>query len=235
MNRIEASHSFPDEKGGVPMKRICNALRKGGVASAGRALIDRVGDFWHERTLGITTRGLIPIEALIDESTGCHDYFPTSYATFRQAMERVEFRADLDVFIDYGAGSGRVLAMAAGHPFRRIIGVEISRELSESARMNLRLCRMRLRCKDIDVWTGDSRDFPVPPDASVVFLYNPFRQCILRRVLANLRASLDSHPRPLRIIYNNPVHFFEIASDYPWLVESSRFAREHICAIYESI
>jgi hypothetical protein len=231
-------HSLPPEtkrREVVPVKRIRKAFRTGGVAGAGRALIDRVADAWHERTLGITTRGLIPIETLVDDWTGCHDYFPTSFATFRQAMERVGFRPDVDVFIDYGAGKGRVLAMAAAHPFRRIIGVEISRELSESARSNLRLCRRRLRCKDIEVWSGDSRDFPVPPDASVVFLYNPFRGCVLRRVLANLRSSLDSHPRPLRIIYNNPVHFFEIAGDYPWLVESSRFIREHICSIYESI
>ena len=74
----------------------------------------------------------------------------------------------------------------------------------------------------------------MPPDASVVYLYNPFHGRVLRGVLAGLRASLDAHPRRLRLVYNNPVHFLRIASEYPWLVERRRLAFEHACIVYDA-
>jgi SAM-dependent methyltransferase len=215
------------------MKRILSALRKGGPLHAGRVVAGRVVDFWHERRLGIRSIGLVPIETLIDDYTDCHDYFPTSFAGFRTAMSEVAVSPG-EVFIDYGSGKGRALIMAAQYPFRRIVGVEISPELNAVARSNLDRCKGRLRCRDIELWTGSAADFPVPPDASVVYLYNPFHGQVLRAVLMNLRASLDASPRRLRLVYNNPVHFLRIASEYPWLVERRRFQLEHDCIVFDA-
>lgn len=215
------------------MKRILKAWREGGMAHAARVVGFRAADLWHERRLGIRSTGLVPIETLIDDYTDCHDYFPTTFGGFRAAMREVGVEPG-EVFVDYGSGKGRVLIMAAEYPFRRIVGVEISPELHAVARVNLARCADRLRCQDIELWTGSAADFPVPTDASVVYLYNPFHGRVLRTVLAGLRASLDAHPRRLRLVYNNPVHFLRIASEYPWLVERRRLAFEHACIIFDA-
>ena len=215
------------------MKRILKAWRDGGLIHAARVMGFRASDLWHERRLGIRSTGLVPIETLIHDYTDCHDYFPTAFSGFRSAMREVGVEAG-EVFVDYGSGKGRVLLMAAEYPFRRIVGVEISAELHAVARANLVRCADRLRCQDIELWTGNAVEFPVPADASVVYLYNPFHGRVLSSVLAALRASLDAHPRRLRLIYNNPVHFLRVASEYPWLVERRRFAFEHTCILFDA-
>ena len=45
----------------------------------------------------------------------------------------------------------------------------------------------------------------VPPDVTVVFLFNPFNGRVFGGALAKVLRSLDAHPRPLRLIYVNPV------------------------------
>lgn len=216
------------------MKRVLKALREGGPLHAGRVIANRVVDWWHEGRLGIEATGLVPIETLIPKWTDCHDYFPTSFTTFRAAMAEVEVRPGEDVFLDYGSGKGRALIMAAQYPFRRIIGVEISAALNAEARANLDRCAGRLRCAAIELWTGSAAEYPVPPDASVVFLYNPFHGEILRQVLRSLRASLDAHPRRMTIVYNNPVHFLKIAGEYGWLAPRRRLRFEHECIVYDA-
>ena len=45
----------------------------------------------------------------------------------------------------------------------------------------------------------------IPPDVTIVFLYNPFTGPIFEALIDKLLASVDAHPRPVRIIYHNPV------------------------------
>ena len=214
------------------MKRILKAWREGGVAHAARVVGFRAVDLWHELRLDIRSAGLVPIETLIDDYTDCHDYFPTTFSGFRAAMQEIRVEPG-EVFVDYGSGKGRVLLMAADYPFRRLVGVEISPELQAIARANLAR-GARPRRAEVELWTGNAAEFPVPPDASVIYLYNPFHGGVLRAVLANLRASLDAHPRRLRLIYNNPVHFLRVAAEYPWLVERRRLALEHPCIVFDT-
>src|ERR1700680_3118745 len=118
------------------MNRIGQAFHDGGFRRAGRVLANYLVDWLHDRRYGVQTRGLVAIETLSEEGADCHDYFPTSFVTFRRAMATVQIRTGQDVFVDYGSGMGRVLLMAARYPFRRVIGVEISAVLNEIARKN---------------------------------------------------------------------------------------------------
>lgn len=187
--------------------------------------------------MNISSAGLIPIETLVPNWKDCHDYFPTSYSAFREALGCIEIRPGEEVFVDIGSGKGRVLALAAELPFRRVIGVEIAPELNIAARRNLALPAQQARalCKDVQIWEGSAADFPIPPDATVIYLYNPFRGELLRSVLENLRVSLQQHPRRMFLIYNNPWRFLPIAHEYPWLTERRRFQFEHTCVVYESV
>jgi SAM-dependent methyltransferase len=109
------------------------------------------------------------------------------------------------VFLDVGCGMGRaVLMAAAGYPFRRVIGVELSTQLVEIAQDNLDRCRARLRCKDVVVVNADAVNYEIPDDVTVVFLYNTVRGATFAAVIQNVLDSYDRSPRMLRILYANP-------------------------------
>lgn len=111
-----------------------------------------------------------------------------------------------DVFVEFGCGKGRIVLEAARrYPFRRVVGVELSPELSDVARGLIARERNRLRCRDVEIETADATEFAVPDDMTHAYLYNPFNGPTFAKVCANIVASLDRAPRSVRVIYVNPV------------------------------
>lgn len=199
-----------------------------------RALADRAWDCVEERRIGIASAGLIPIETLISEWEDCHDYAPTGIAPFRLIMSGVEISPGRDVFVDFGCGLGRVLALASAYPFRKIIGVEISASLVERARANLRGYRGRRLCHDIEIFQQSADTYTIPPEATLLFFYNPFHGQILARVFDRIRDSMELHPRRLQVVFYNPRHFAKMADRYPWLVPRRHYTFEYDCILYEA-
>ena len=119
-------------------------------------------------------------------------------------------RAKLDlgefIFIDLGSGKGRTLLMASDYPFRRIIGVELLPVLHDAARDNIGKYRSEAqKCFAIESICGDATEFVFPAEPMVLFLFNPFPEYGLRRVVANLEQSLREHPRAAYVLYHNPL------------------------------
>lgn len=197
---------------------------------------DRIADFFKERKLGIHTSGLIPIENLMDNWEGNHDYAPTSISAFRVFMDNLNIRrTNEEVFIDYGSGLGRVLVLASAYPFKRIIGVEVTKILAEKARENIKNYKKERECEDIQIWMGSAADFQIPDDATLIYLNNPFHGQVLTDVFNRLEKSLTEKPRRVRVVYNNPVHFMKIFENYPWLTIRQKFYFEQECIIFESL
>jgi len=158
---------------------------------------------------GIDTGGVVPLWKLdIDSPYGDEGvrYQTLDPGLLRELIGCLPIRHEDFVYVDLGSGKGRSLLVASEYPFRRVIGVEFSRELNEIATRNiLRYPRARRRSGDISSIRADAADFEFPPDKLVVFLYNPFGAVVLSRVLENLGRSLREHPREVWIIYCNPV------------------------------
>jgi SAM-dependent methyltransferase len=127
-------------------------------------------------------------------------YQPSGWNFLPSVVHWAEVRPT-DVFVDFGSGKGRVLYQAAQYPFARVIGVEISAELSEAARRNLERSRDRLACTSIELVTADATEFEIPDDMTYAYFYYPFVGDTFHRVIANIVASLDRNPRRLTIIY----------------------------------
>ncbi len=112
-----------------------------------------------------------------------------------------------DVFVDFGAGKGRVVyTVARRYGFGRIIGVEISPELTAIGMLNLERVRHKLRCKNVEIVTCDAVAFRVPDDATYAYFYNPFNGATFERVLENIVESLDRRSRPLPADLRQPEH-----------------------------
>jgi hypothetical protein len=110
-----------------------------------------------------------------------------------------------DVFVDYGSGLGRVVLTAASFPFRRVIGIELSDELTARAAVNIEAARDRIRASRVELQTVDALEWDVPNDLTVAYFYSPFLDDTFEAVIWKLIASVDEHPRPLRILYNFPI------------------------------
>ena len=151
-----------------------------------------------ERGLGVTTRGDLP---QYERGFGYGLYRPSSWLVLRELFRRMEVAAD-DVVVDIGSGMGRALLVAARRPFKRVIGVEMDRELTDIARRNVERHRERLVCRDIELVTADALTWDVPDDVTVLYLYCPFPDEILAGVLDNVAASMGRRPRDVRLVYN---------------------------------
>jgi SAM-dependent methyltransferase len=110
------------------------------------------------------------------------------------------------IFIDLGSGKGRTLLMASDYPFRRIVGVELVPVLHQGAQENLAKYRGESqKCFALESICGDATEFPFPNEPTVLYLFNPFPESGLRRMMANLEKSLRQHPRAVYVLYHNPL------------------------------
>ncbi|MGH9498216.1 MAG: class I SAM-dependent methyltransferase [Terriglobales bacterium] len=133
-------------------------------------------------------------------------YQPTDPALFREMMANLSVDCREFVFIDIGSGKGRVLLMAADHAFKRIVGVELLPELHRVAQENVNKYKSDSQgCFAIQALCGDARKFIFPTEPTVLYLFNPLPEPGLERLLANLEQSLREHPRPLFVLYHNPM------------------------------
>jgi len=155
----------------------------------------RVNEEYREWRLGVHTKGYIDRSDLGQDETSAH-YEPTRYPWVRAVLRHMTIRPGKDVLVDYGAGMGRIVAAAAQHPFARIVGIELSEQLSSIARDNLPRIRGR-KCDDVEVLTGDAATFAPPEDMSHAFLFNPFYPPVIHAVRDRIQASLRARPRPL--------------------------------------
>jgi SAM-dependent methyltransferase len=138
-------------------------------------------------------------------------YQPTEPTLFREMMASLpvlsqQFEFDQFTFVDLGSGKGRTLLMASEYPFRKILGVELIAELHRAAEANIRAYRSATRrCAEIETVCADARDFEFPAEPLVLYLFNPLPESGMRRVMARLEKSLAANPRPVWVLYHNPL------------------------------
>ncbi|HSY91313.1 MAG TPA: class I SAM-dependent methyltransferase [Candidatus Binatus sp.] len=147
------------------------------------------------------------------------EYQPTEPAVFHEMLDSLQQKLQLTTtpdhstltfrdftFIDLGSGKGRTLLMASDYPFRRIVGVELLHSLHQIAQENLRLYKREpQKCFALESVCTDATAFVFPNDPLVLYLFNPFPESSMRQVLANLEQSLRTHPRPVFVLYHNPL------------------------------
>lgn len=166
---------------------------------------ERFGDWRH----GVDTAGEMPLEKLsIDSSSRLqgYPYGPMPMAIFNQIMKKLKIRYEDYVFIDLGSGKGRILLSASRYPFREVIGVEFARELHEAAEKNLQIYRRRHKGQRWRVEHGDAAEFRFPDENIVLFLFNPFGEPVLRKVLDNIETYVRDFGKSIYVVYSNAVH-----------------------------
>lgn len=166
---------------------------------------------------GYRTAGVIGLD-IAGSTDGANHYQPVPVDALRATLGALDIASDSATLVDLGSGMGRAVLIAAEMPFLRIIGVEFARELHEIALSNLQR-RNELYGVDsrISFVHGDAAALPVPDGPVVYFLCNSFGPPVLDHVLDNIRASLKSSPRRIRILcFNVPFRAEIEAAGFVW-------------------
>jgi SAM-dependent methyltransferase len=122
-----------------------------------------------------------------------------------------------DVFVDFGCGKGRVVCFAALQGIKKVIGVELRKELAEFVQWYV---RTRTLPVPVEIYNGDAATF-MSDEATIFYLFNPFGQKTVREVVNNISESLAVHPRGIRIVYNNCV-YARCLDNTGWLVREGQ-------------
>jgi hypothetical protein len=133
------------------------------------------------------------------------DYLPIEPERFQRVLASLDIAFEKFTFIDFGSGKGRALLLASEYPFKEIMGLEFSPELHRVAEDNIRrYSSTTQKCTSIESLNVDFVDFVLPPQASVLFFFNPCRGRLLADVTANLKRSLLASPRSVYVAYVAP-------------------------------
>jgi SAM-dependent methyltransferase len=145
---------------------------------------------WHDRLLGQFLSA----------------YQPTDPESFHEMLGSLKIDFSAFTFIDLGSGKGRTLLMAADYPFRRVLGVELLPELNRAAQENIRKYHSdSQKCFALESVGGDARNFVFPLQPTVLYLFNPVPEAALIQVVGRLEQSLRECPRPVHVLYHNPL------------------------------
>lgn len=152
----------------------------------------------------------------LDGSAGSYGYAPITISCFRSAMREFAVPAEM-TFVDFGCGKGRALMLAASWGFPRVVGVEAVPEFCDQAERNVgRYLRRHKLSPELQLFCSDAGAYEVQPLDATFFLFNPFPGDVLLSVLANIRRSVEDHPREIRVIYAYPLHRDEFDRDDFW-------------------
>lgn len=218
----------------LPLKALTNLFevaRREGPHQALASLRHRASERFYEWRFGVQTDGGASPEQLGFTNPACRRYEATDYATLFRLLGGLKWQEGRELFIDFGCGKGRVLLVAAMQPVRRVIGVELSPELSAIARRNIHRAQRRLRCRDVEVITCSADAYVIPPAPLTIFFWNPFGGEILERVLDNVRLSHRERPRRIRVIaaYPPASEFEQRIAAHAWLqVHSAGMLRDDV-------
>lgn len=195
------------------LKRTINSIRDKGLLRTSQSVISVVEDLYFEMKYGLSTSKIVRREDLDvpDESkVHCQEYKPTRTRHLRQLFKELKL-PEKSVFVDFGAGMGRVLLVASMFNFKRITGVEISSQLCEIAKMNIERFEKKLkRPLNIEILNDDVLKYKIKNNENVFYFYNPFDDFVMETILERINKSLTDYPRKVWLIFNNYTPFSDM-------------------------
>lgn len=164
-----------------------------------------------DRAHGVDTTGLLWGESLGEAASKESQYWATGYygiapSAFDAALDNMALDWPRFTFVDIGCGKGRALLLALRHPFRRVLGVELSPELVSVAKSNLERFTAPWRQPEIpaEAIAADATSFSVPDGPLLLYLYHPFAGPMMKRFVGHLKAASQTQPREILLLYGNP-------------------------------
>lgn len=171
---------------------------------------------WVDRRAGLDFLTVVQPEELGLDARLVHRGSPSGSRYLQRVLADLNIRPT-DTVLDIGCAKGSAMRTMLWFPFRRIDGLEISEKLAGIATNNFK----RLGTQQVQIFHADATDFTGYGLYNVFYLYNPFPEEVMRRVLGELMRQINLD-REIVVIYNTPTchellagHGFTAMRDYP--------------------
>ncbi len=126
---------------------------------------------------------------------------------FKKMFNNLDWQYQESTYIDFGCGKGISLVYAYELGFKKVIGVEFSPMLAQTAITNMQKFSFQKGGKiDFEIANIDASQYEIPTNADCFYFYNPFDAFILEKVMNNILLSLETNPRKILIVYINAIH-----------------------------
>ncbi|MGE0568097.1 MAG: class I SAM-dependent methyltransferase [Bacteroidia bacterium] len=155
--------------------------------------------------------GLKTGKVVVHNSESQFPYQACAHYVLNKVFDQIKPYLDYQ-FIDIGCGKGRVLLVAQKYGFSSIIGIEMSKELTTLANIEIDKFGQSNSKVNIQAFCENAIYFDYPNRDSVVFLFNPFDANMLEKSLNTL---LQKNKKEIILVYVNPV-FSEIIGKFPF-------------------
>ena len=159
-----------------------------------------------EKKYGINTIGIDNLDGLdsvhLDNAT---IYMPAVYPMLEMIFEKINI-GNLNHLLDIGCGKGRAICVAAAMGCKKVSGIDFSKELCMDALNNLTIVQQKHPALNAKIINSDAFTYIIPFDVDCIFLFNPFDDYLMMGVVKNIEKSLKLNPRPIKIIYANPLY-----------------------------
>ena len=159
---------------------------------------------WFDLSRRVHTAHRIGVKelTLVGDTRGANGYMPVRPSTARSILRDLPIDdPSRYVFVDLGSGKGRMLLIAAEHPFREIQGIEFAAELHREAEANIKRYRSpKQRCRRLRSLALNAADYSFPRGDLVVYLFNSFGRAVMEQVLDRLEKSLEDDPRDVILV-----------------------------------
>lgn len=161
-----------------------------------------------EKKYGIHTSGedeLKSLENLGVDISHATIYMPASYSLLEELLS-LPLLKKYNYFVDIGCGKGRAICVAAHFGFKKLLGLELSKDLCKIAKENIAETKKIFPQLDAKIINNDAYYFEIETDMDCLFLFNPFDEFVMEAVMENVKISLAKKDRPMAIIYLNNLH-----------------------------
>ena len=178
-------------------------------------------DATFDRCWGTDTGGIVNLSALTvarERALLGYGYQASSGKALSEATAAAGISPDRFAFVDYGAGKGRIVLLAAAAGFRRALGVDFAPELDQIAEANAeRFFVAGGAPRRAEMVLGDAGTFDPPRGPVFAYSYNSFGPSVLREVLARLERRAEDGDKVL-IAYVNPRYREAFEANGRWIV-----------------
>lgn len=189
--------------------RLIQSIKNRGMKKSFISAYSYFYDYYFDKKFNVDTLSWVKVNDLgvkLNNKEHAVLYQPTRVLSLRKLFSRLELRPN-STLVDIGCGKGRVLLLAAEFGFRNVKGIDFSPLLCSIAEKNIKKFKQKAQIKTvIQVINEDAANYQYEENDNIFFLYNPFDEVILEKVLKNITASLKRKNRKIWMIYANAQH-----------------------------
>ena len=191
------------------IKKLYSKVRNQGLKKTIVDFLTLLYDYYFDFKNRIDTASWYSIADLAKENDVAKHavlYQGTKILPLASLFKRLDIKED-QVFVDIGSGKGRVLMLASKYGFKKVKGIEFSGFLCLIAEQNIEKYKAINNSKThFEIINIDAAKYQIGYDENVFFMYNPFDEFIMKKVLNNIMDSIEENKREVLVIYVNPVH-----------------------------